>query len=334
LAINGKPYDAYLYTTELQNMFYHMQVYRSPEELLAKGFAQTVVTIGTFDGVHKGHQTILQQLKNKSREKHLPGVVITFDPHPRELLHPEQPVQLLNTLEERIQLFEQQGIEHLVIVPFTRAFSQLSAEDYVEKFLVHYFHPAVIIIGYDHRFGHDRKGDIHLLENLQHQYGYTLEEIPPQVVEQVTISSTRIRQYLAQGKIELANALLGYPYSVTGTVVKGDQIGRTLGYPTANLQINDTRKLIPAQGVYAATVHIDDDRLCRKGMLNIGYRPTFQGKELRIEVHIFDFSGDIYGHKMRIYLHAYLRPDQYFESKEALQRQMDQDKIGALQKLP
>lgn len=310
-----------------------MHVYRSPEELLGKGFGQTVVTIGTFDGVHKGHQTILQQLKNKSREKQLPGVVITFDPHPRELLHPEQPIQLLNTLEEKIQLFERHGIEHLVIVPFTRAFSLLSAEDYVEKFLVHYFHPAVIIIGYDHHFGHDRKGDIHLLENLQHQYGYTLEEIPPQVVEQVTISSTRIREYLARGEIELANALLGYPYSLSGVVVRGDQIGRKLGYPTANLQIGDSRKLIPAEGVYAATAQIDDDQLCRKGMLNIGYRPTFKGKELRIEMHIFDFSGDIYGHRIRIYLHAYIRPDQYFESAEALRRQMDRDKIAALERL-
>lgn len=310
-----------------------MHVYRSPEELLGKGFSQTVVTIGTFDGVHKGHQTILQQLKNKSREKQLPGVVITFDPHPRELLHPEQPIQLLNTLEERIQLFERHGIEHLVIVPFTRAFSLLSAEDYVEKFLVHYFHPAVIIIGYDHHFGHDRKGDIHLLENLQHKYGYTLEEIPPQVVEQVTISSTRIREYLAKGEIELANALLGYPYSLSGVVVSGDQIGRKLGYPTANLQMGDSRKLIPAEGVYAATAQIDDDRLCRKGMLNIGYRPTFKGKELRIEMHIFDFSDDIYGHRIRIYLHAYLRPDQYFESAEALRRQMDRDKIAALERL-
>ncbi|SFV34239.1 bifunctional riboflavin kinase/FAD synthetase [Thermoflavifilum thermophilum] len=310
-----------------------MHVYRSPEELLAKGFAQTVITIGTFDGVHKGHQTILHQLKNKSLEKRLPGVVITFDPHPREVLHPEQPVQLLNTLEERIQLFEQQGIEHLVIVPFTKAFSELSAEAYVKKFLIHYFHPAVIIIGYDHHFGHDRKGDIHLLENLQQQYGYTLEEISPQVVQQVTISSTRIRQALVNGEIELANTLLGYNYSLAGTVARGDQIGRKLGYPTANLQLGDPRKLIPATGVYAATVQIDEKPIHLKGMLNIGYRPTFQGKELRIEIHIFDFSDNIYGHTMRIYLHAYLRPDQYFENAEALRRQMDQDKIMALQKL-
>jgi len=310
-----------------------MHVYRSPEELLAKGFAQTVITIGTFDGVHKGHQTILHQLKNKSLEKRLPGVVITFDPHPREVLHPEQPIQLLNTLEERIQLFERQGIEHLVIVPFTKTFSELSAEAYVEKFLIRYFHPAVIIIGYDHHFGHDRKGDIHLLENLQQQYGYTLEEIPPQVVQQVTISSTRIRQALANGEIELANTLLGYNYSLAGTVTKGDQIGRKLGYPTANLQLDDSRKLIPAQGVYAATVQIDEEPIHLKGMLNIGYRPTFQGKELRIEVHIFNFSKNIYGHPMRIYLHAYLRPDQYFENAEALRRQMDQDKTMALQKL-
>ncbi|MBX5438296.1 MAG: bifunctional riboflavin kinase/FAD synthetase [Thermoflavifilum sp.] len=310
-----------------------MHVYRSPEELLAKGFAQTVVTIGTFDGVHKGHQVILQQLKATSCARNLPGVVITFDPHPREVLHPEQPVYLLNTLEEKIQLLEQQGIEHLVIVPFTKAFSELSAEAYVEQFLMHYFHPAVIIMGYDHHFGHDRKGDIHLLENLQKKFGYTLEEIPPQVVQQVTISSTRIRQYLSQGKVELANALLGYPYSLAGVVAKGDQIGRQLGYPTANLHLIDPHKLIPAQGVYAATVQIDNEPACKKGMLNIGYRPTFHGKELRIEVHIFNFADDIYGHSMRIFLHAYLRPDQYFESAEALRRQMDHDKILALEKL-
>ncbi|MCL6523143.1 MAG: bifunctional riboflavin kinase/FAD synthetase [Thermoflavifilum sp.] len=310
-----------------------MQIYHSPEEVEAKGLKQTVITIGTFDGVHKGHQIILQQLKTISHQMHLPGVVITFEPHPREVLYPEKPIRLLNSLEEKIALFHQYQIEHVAVIPFTRSFSLLSAEAYVEQFLIRYFHPSAIIIGYDHRFGHDRQGNIQLLEALQQQYGYRLEEISPQVVHEVTVSSTRIRQYLAEGKIELANELLGYAYHFSGTVVSGDRIGRTLGYPTANVQLNDPRKLIPAQGVYAATVQIGKEKTTRKGMLNIGYRPTFQGKDLRIEIHIFDFNKDIYGETIRIFLHAFLRPDQYFESVEALRQQMDKDKLQALAKL-
>lgn len=299
-----------------------MQVHRDLHHL--PDFRNAVITIGTFDGVHSGHQYILQQLQEAAEACNGETVIITFDPHPREVLAPhDKNVRLLTTLDEKIRLLEQRGIHHLVVVPFTKAFSELSARAYLEDFLIRTFRPHTIIIGYDHRFGHNREGGLELLEAEQQQFGFQLLEIPPQVVHDLTVSSTKIRQSLQNGAVQLANELLGYPYFLNGTVVHGDKMGRQLGFPTANIHLNDGRKLIPAQGVYAVTVETGGRRF--KGALNIGTRPTFNGAELRIEVYILDFNEEIYGENIRVSFLDYIRADKKFDSVDALISQMKND---------
>lgn len=299
-----------------------MQVHRDLQHLPA--FRNAVVTIGTFDGVHSGHQYILQQLQEAADACNGETVIITFDPHPREVLAPkDSTVRLLTTLEEKIQLLEQRGIHHLVVVPFTKAFSELSAQAYLEDFLIRTFRPHTIIIGYDHRFGHNREGGLELLETEQQQFGFRLLEIPQQVVHNLTVSSTKIRQSLQEGAIQLANELLGYPYFLEGKVIHGDKMGRQLGFPTANIQLHDNRKLIPAQGVYAVTVATGGESY--RGALNIGTRPTFNGTELRIEVYILDFDGDIYDADIRVSFLDYIRSDKKFDTVDALVLQMEND---------
>lgn len=299
-----------------------MQVHRDLQQLPV--FRNAVITIGTFDGVHTGHQYILQQLQEAAAACNGETVIITFDPHPREVLAPHnQPVHLLTTLDEKIMLLEKQGIHHLVVVPFTKAFSELSATAYLEDFLIRTFNPHTIIIGYDHRFGHNREGGLELLEAEQQKFGFQLLEIPQQVVHNLTVSSTKIRKSLQEGAIQLANELLGYPYFINGTVVHGDKRGRQLGFPTANIALNDARKLIPAQGVYAVTVTTGGRTL--KGALNIGTRPTFNGSELRIEVFILDFDEDIYGQPIGVNFLDYIRSDKKFDSVDALVLQMKDD---------
>ncbi len=299
-----------------------MQVHRDLQQLPV--FRNAVITIGTFDGVHTGHQYILQQLQEAAAFCNGETVIITFDPHPRAVLAPHnQPVHLLTTLDEKIMLLEQQGIDHLVVVPFTKAFSELSATAYLEDFLIRTFNPHTIIIGYDHRFGHNREGGLELLEAEQQKFGFRLLEIPQQVVHNLTVSSTKIRKSLQEGAVQLANELLGYPYFLNGTVVHGDKMGRQLGFPTANISLTDSRKLIPAQGVYAVTVATGGRTL--KGALNIGTRPTFNGTELRIEVFILDFNEDIYGHPIRVNFLDYIRSDKKFDSVDALVVQMKDD---------
>lgn len=299
-----------------------MQVHRDLQHL--PDFRNAVITIGTFDGVHSGHQYILQQLHEAAEACNGETVIITFDPHPREVLAPhDRNVRLLTTLDEKIRLLEQRGIHHVVVVPFTKAFSELSAQAYVEDFLIRTFRPHTIIIGYDHRFGHNREGGLELLEAEQQKFGFQLLEIPQQVVHNLTVSSTKIRQSLQNGAIQLANELLGYPYFLHGTVVHGDKMGRQLGFPTANIRLNDERKLIPAQGVYAVTVETGGRKL--KGALNIGTRPTFNGTELRIEVYILDFNEDIYGADIKVSFLDYIRSDKKFDSVDALVSQMKND---------
>lgn len=283
-----------------------------------------MITIGTFDGVHTGHQYILQQLQEAAEACHGETVIITFDPHPREVLAPQNKVvNLLTTLDEKIQLLEKWGIHHLVVVPFTKAFSELSATAYLEDFLISTFRPHTIIIGYDHRFGHNREGGLELLEAEQQKFGFQLLEIPQQVVHDLTVSSTKIRKSLQDGAILLANELLGYPYFINGTVVHGDKMGRQLGFPTANISLHDPRKLIPAQGVYAVNVIVEGRQW--KGALNIGTRPTFNGTELRIEVFILDFSGEIYGADIHVSFIEFIRPDKKFDSVDALILQIKDD---------
>ena len=299
-----------------------MQVHRDLQQL--PDFRNAVITIGTFDGVHTGHQYILQQLQEAAEACHGETVIITFDPHPREVLAPQnKTVHLLTTLDEKIQLLEKWGIHHLVVVPFTKAFSELSATAYLEDFLISTFRPHTIIIGYDHRFGHNREGGLELLEAEQQKFGFQLLEIPQQVVHDLTVSSTKIRNSLQEGAILLANELLGYPYFINGKVVHGDKMGRQLGFPTANIALHDSRKLIPAQGVYAVKVTVAGKEW--KGALNIGTRPTFNGSELRIEVYILDFNEEIYGAKIHVSFIEFIRADKKFDSVDALVVQIADD---------
>ncbi|HEY4151200.1 MAG TPA: bifunctional riboflavin kinase/FAD synthetase [Chitinophagaceae bacterium] len=310
------------------------------------GFRKAVVTIGTFDGVHLGHRQIIDQLKKEALAIGGETVVVTFHPHPRKILPGHQPVPLINTLAEKTELLEAQGIDHLVVVPFTPAFSSQTAEQYVESFLIARFHPHTVIIGYDHRFGQNRLGDFHLLEKYAAAQAFKLIEIPRQLIDTVTISSTRIRTALLEGHVTEACRLLGYDYFFEGAVVEGNKLGRTLGYPTANLEVEED-VLVPGNGVYAVRCKLlatsydqesaaNDSQLTArspqllKGMMNIGVRPTIGGVKRVIEVNLFDFNQDIYGQKLRVYIKAYLRGEQKFAGLDKLKEQLAKDKEAAL----
>jgi riboflavin kinase/FMN adenylyltransferase len=305
-----------------------MQVHTNIEQLPI--FRNAVVTIGTFDGVHRGHQKIIEQLKTQAQQVDGETVIITFHPHPRRVVAREQTeIKLLNTLSEKEQLLQSLGIDHLVIVPFDESFANQHATDYIEKFLVSRFHPATIIIGYDHRFGKNREGNYQLLEKYRDQYKYQLIEIPEAVIQDNTISSTRIRKALSHGEIAEANDLLGYHYFFEGVVIQGNKLGRTIGYPTANLLLSDEEKLVPGNGVYAVQVVLPSlpQFGTLNGMMNIGVRPTVDGTKRSIEVNIFDFNEDIYDKQMRVLVVEHLRGEQKFEGLEALKNQLAQDEI-------
>lgn len=306
-----------------------MQVYRDLREI--PEFHLAVVTIGTFDGVHRGHQQILEQMKAVAESVSGDTVIITFDPHPREILHAaDHPPKLLNTLEEKIRLLEQAGIGHLVVIPFTLEFSRLSPEQFIEDFLVRHFKPYAVIIGYDHRFGHDRAGNIELLEKYSSRCGFRVVEIPRQLVHQVAVSSTRIRQYILEGRVGLASELLGYPYFFSGQVVHGQQLGRSMGYPTANLEPSSSRKLLPADGVYLIRVKPNFEK-SHDGLLSIGDRPTFSGNTRQIEAYLFHWNKDLYGQMIEVVVLDFIRPQVRFDSADELKHQMDQDTETAQQ---
>lgn len=315
-----------------------MNVFRSTDTLPA--FKNAVVTIGTFDGVHAGHQKIIRQLKAEAARVGGETVIISFHPHPRMVIATGRtPLQLITTIDEKIALLEKNGIDNLVIVPFTEAFSQQAPEEYIEHFLYKKFQPHTVIIGYDHRFGQARKGDYKLLETYAPLLGFELKEIPAEVISDSTVSSTRIREAILHGEIELANALLGYDYFFDGTVIEGNKLGRTLGYPTANLQIIQEEKLIPGNGVFAVTLHIGRpdaegyitwDATTHRGMMNIGVRPTVDGTKRTIEVNIFDFEENIYGSTLRVQVKKFLRGEHRFNGLEALKAQLALDKEQTL----
>lgn len=295
-------------------------------------FRNSVITIGTFDGVHKGHQKLIERIRFLAKENSGESIIITFHPHPRIVINPEdKSLRLLNTIEEKISLLEKYGVDNLVIVPFSRDFSEQSAEDYISNFLVKNFHPKNIVIGYDHKFGKNRSGDYHLLEAMKSEFGYSMEEISKEMLDDIGISSTKIRNSLQSGEIKLANELLGYNYIVSGTVVRGLQNGRKLGFPTANIQVNDEFKLIPKTGIFAVRVHhthaTDTGKASDtyKGMLSIGYNPTFDGKEQTIEVNILDFDKDIYGDSITIEFIDYIRDEKKFDSVDALISEIKND---------
>lgn len=300
-------------------------------------FRNAVVTIGAFDGVHLGHRQIIAQLKAEAARINGETVIVTFHPHPRKIVSSVPgDIKLLNTLNEKIALLSETGIDHLVVVPFDHRFSNQPAEAYVTDFLYRYFKPHTIIIGYDHRFGKGREGDYHLLEDFGKQLGFEVKEIPEQLQNQIVVSSTRIRQAIAQNDIATANALLGYPYFFEGLIVEGNQLGRTIGYPTANLHITSEEKLIPGDGVYAVQVNIKDannSTVFLNGMMNIGVRPTIGGRKRVIEVNIFDFDADIYGQVLQVHVAHYLRGEVKFNGLEELKAQLQKDKEAAIAQL-
>jgi len=303
-----------------------MQVHRQIEGV--KAFTNAVVTIGTFDGVHTGHQKIIDQLKSEARKINGESVLITFDPHPRKVLETARPLKLITTLEEKIELLNKQGIDQVVIVPFTLQFASLSAEEYIQDFLVNKFRPHTVIIGYDHRFGHDRKGDYHMMEKYAKKLGFQLKEIPGHIVDSIIVSSTKIRDAIKLGDIEIANDLLGYDFFFEGTIVEGNKLGRKLGFPTANLQIKDEDKLIPGHGVYAVTATLRGKEF--QGMMNIGIRPTLNDGLFMIEVNLFNFDEEVYGSELRVHVKRFMRPEIKFNGLEALKEQIAKDKLDVL----
>lgn len=306
-----------------------MQVHRSIDAL--PPFRNAVLTIGTFDGVHLGHQQIITNLKTEAQKVQGETIIITFHPHPRKIVYGSTSLQLINTLEERLNLLQQQQIDHVVVVPFSREFSELSAEAYIKEFLVSRFHPHTLIIGYDHRFGKDRLGNFQLLQEKSSEFGYHLIEVPQHVLNEIEISSTKIRRALHSGDVDTANQLLGYDFFFEGTVVQGDQLGRQLGFPTANLVYSDPDKIHLGAGVYAVYARAENNFY--KGMLSIGNRPTVMDTQERVEVNIFDFNQTIYGKKVTVTVKKYLRHQEKFPDLDSLKAQIQQDKENSLQVL-
>ncbi|MCS6796054.1 MAG: bifunctional riboflavin kinase/FAD synthetase [Raineya sp.] len=305
-----------------------MHVFHRAEDFPQLPFA--VVSSGTFDGVHLGHQSILQKVVETAKYHNGQSVIITFFPHPRMFFGHE--LKLLNTLEERVELIAQLGIDYLLVLPFDSNLANLSAEEFVQKIYIQTTCAKKLILGYDHHFGKDRQGNIDFLKANLSRYSFDLQEIEAKLIDEITISSTKIRNALLSGDIETANKYLGRYYTLSGKVIEGDKIGRTIGYPTANLQIAENYKLIPADGIYAVWVKIEEKRY--GGMLYIGKRPVIdKTPEMRIEVNIFDFDQNIYGKTITLEIVGFLRNDEKFTSIEALREQLAQDKLNALQKL-
>lgn len=299
-----------------------MERYYGLEELRPDPGA--VVTVGTFDGVHVGHQALLAYVRERATAQAGRSVAVSFDPHPREVVHGE-PVPLLTTVDERAEAFEALGLDRFVVLPFTKDFAALSPEAFVRDVLVKHVGLREIVIGYDHGFGRGRSGDAELLEQLGAELGFATDIVPPQLVARHVVSSSEVRRLLTEaGDAERAAEMLGRPYALTGRVVEGDRRGRTIGYPTANLAVDHPRKVVPCEGVYAVGVRLPDGAR-RGGMLNIGRRPTFGGEERRIEVHLFDFRGDLYGQPLRVEFVARIRDERRFESVEALTEQLSRD---------
>ncbi|MFY8066288.1 MAG: bifunctional riboflavin kinase/FAD synthetase [Flavobacterium sp.] len=288
----------------------------------------TIVTIGTFDGVHLGHQKIVAQITKNAHALNCESLVLTFFPHPRMVLQQGTEMKQLNTLNEKIALLDNLGIDNLVIHPFDKEFSRLTAEEFVKKVLVDVFNIKKIIIGHDHRFGRNRTATIDDLINFGETYGFEVEQISAEEINEVSISSTKIRNALLEGNTELAANYLGYDYSLTGIIFKGKQLGRTIGYPTANITIEEDYKLIPNNGVYIAKSVLNGKTVF--GMMNIGTRPTVDGTKQTIEINFFDFKQDLYGQKITISLLHRMRSEQKFESIDALKNQLGKDKKTAL----
>ena len=289
---------------------------------------ETFVTIGTFDGVHIGHQKIVHDLVKQAHDNNKKSALLTFFPHPRMVLQKDASIELINTIDERIDLLEKTGLDYLIIHPFSREFSRLSARDFVRNLLVNQLKVSKLIIGYDHHFGKNREGNIEQLTEYSHIYNFKVQEIPAQDIDSVAVSSTKIRRALKEGALKTANRYLGYNYTLKGKVVDGKKVGNTIGFPTANIEIEEDYKLIPKVGVYVIQSTIQN-RLFY-GMMNIGNRPTLNGNNQTIEVNFFDFSENLYGETLKIELLFFLRNEVKFDSIEALTDQLKQDKLASL----
>lgn len=288
-----------------------------------------MATIGTFDGVHFGHQKIIKRLCELAKSTGGESVILTFFPHPRLIIDPEnQDLKMINTINEKSKILEGLGVDHLIITPFTRDFSNLSPEEYMKNILIDTIGIKNLIVGYDHRFGKDRKGGLKELQDLSGVYDFRIEEIPEQDINDVAVSSTKIRKALLDGDVALAADYLGYHFSLSGRVIKGDKIGRTIGFPTANIFVEETYKLIPSDGIYAVTVEMKEGLF--KGMAYIGQRPTINGMTRNIEVNIFDFNKEIYGQDITMTFLEFLRHDVKFTGLEALKEQLKKDKEDTL----
>ncbi len=303
-----------------------MRIYHHISEL--SNLTNSIVTIGTFDGVHLGHQQIIKRLVELKKKQGGEIVLFTFAPHPRKVLFPEQSdLKLITTTQEKCELLQQFGVDHVLVYPFTKAFSQMQAQDYISDIIAKGLKTKTLVIGYDHRFGSNREGNIETLKQFASTHQFNVEEIPAQEINQLNISSTRIRKAIDEGDVKTANEFLGYSFFVTGTVIKGKQLGRTIGYPTANIFIEDTDKLIPKIGVYAVNVILDG--ITYKGMLNVGTNPTTDADtKIKIEVNIFDFDKDIYGETLKVEFVKWIRNEEKFANLDELKQALANDKIA------
>mgnify|MGYP000093891953 CR=1 FL=1 len=292
---------------------------------------KAITTIGTFDGIHIGHQRILKDLIKTAKQENKDSILLTFFPHPRMVLQENVTIELLNTIDEKSALLEEMGLDYLIIHPFSKEFSRLTALDFVRDVLVNQLNTSKLIIGYDHHFGKNREGNINQLKEYSLLYDFDVEEIPVQDIDNISVSSTKIRSALHNGNLKTANKYLGYNYSFSGTVVNGKKLGEKIGFPTANINIKENYKLIPKTGVYAIKSKIDD--AVYYGMMNIGYRPTVDGDHQTIEAHLFNFNGNLYGAFLKIDLLYFLRDEQKFDSVDELVLQINQDKENTLEYL-
>lgn len=304
-----------------------MKVYRGIDKF--KKLPNAVVTSGTFDGVHIGHQKILSRLKKIAKSTNGETVLITYWPHPRLVLGSDSSIKLITAFEEKIKLLRRFGLDHLIIINFTKEFAKTTSSNFIKNIIVDGIGTKTLVIGYDHRFGHNREGSFEALSANSDKYGFTVEEIPQQEIHHIAVSSTKIRNHLSQGEIHISNEYLGYPHCLHGKVVKGNQLGRKLGFPTANIKVNSELKLIPSLGSYAVKVELDDIEF--NGMLNIGTRPTVNGSAstLTIEVNIFNFDKNIYGTEITVKFIKLIRKEEKFDSLEALKGQLMLDKKTA-----
>lgn len=293
-----------------------------------KSSKPTIITIGTFDGVHIGHSKILERLINNAKKSDLQSAVLTFFPHPRMVLQKDADIKLLNTLEEKKQILNEIGLDYLIVHPFTTAFSRLSALEFVRDILVNQLKVKKVIIGYDHRFGRNRNANINDLIGYGNTFDFEVEQIPVQEIDEVSVSSTKIRKSLLEGAIDVANSYLGYEFMLSGTIKKGKGLGKGIGFPTANLAIQEAYKLIPDNGVYVIKSFFDDKPVY--GMMNIGFNPTVAGTEKSIEIHFFDFNQDLYGKEVQVRLLKKIRDEHKFESIDHLREQLEKDKITSL----